>query len=40
MRRIGEIHLANPFYGSRKIRNGLWVGGYDVDGRIMCGPPI
>jgi len=30
MRTIDEIHLAYPFYGSRKIRNELWVKGYDV----------
>ena len=30
MRRIDEIHLAYPFYGSRKIRNELWARGYDV----------
>ncbi|HPC73699.1 MAG: IS3 family transposase [Syntrophales bacterium] len=32
MRRIDEIHLAFPFYGSRKIRNELWAKGYDVGG--------
>ncbi|MDO9230716.1 MAG: IS3 family transposase [Syntrophales bacterium] len=30
MRKIDEIHLATPFYGSRKIRNDLWAKGYDV----------
>ena len=30
MRQIDEIHLAFPFYGSRKIRNELWARGYDV----------
>ncbi|MCX5830142.1 MAG: IS3 family transposase [Deltaproteobacteria bacterium] len=30
MRKIDEIHLAYPFYGSRKIRNELWAKGYDV----------
>ena len=30
MRRIDEIHLAYPFYGSRKIRDELWAKGYDV----------
>lgn len=30
MRKIDEIHLASPFYGSRKIRNELWARGYDV----------
>jgi putative transposase len=30
MRQIDEIHLAYPFYGSRKIRNELWSKGYDV----------
>ena len=30
MRQIDEIHLAYPFYGSRKIRNELWAGGHDV----------
>mgnify|MGYP001448983519 CR=1 FL=1 len=29
MRQIDEIHLAYPFYGSRKIRNELWARGYD-----------
>ena len=29
-RQIDEIHLAYPFYGSRKIRNELWARGYDV----------
>ncbi len=30
MRQIDEIHLAYPFYGSRKIRDELWAMGYDV----------
>jgi putative transposase len=30
MRQIDEIHLAYPFYGSRKIRNELWAKGYDI----------
>ena len=30
MRKIDEIHLAYPFYGSRKIRNELWAKGYDI----------
>lgn len=30
MRQIDEIHLAYPFYGSRKIRNELWAKRYDV----------
>jgi putative transposase len=30
MRRIDEIHVAYPFYGSRKIRNELWARSYDV----------
>jgi putative transposase len=30
MRQIDEIHLAYPFYGSRKIRNELWARGHDV----------
>jgi putative transposase len=30
MRQIDEIHLAFPFYGSRKIRNELWARGHDV----------
>jgi putative transposase len=30
MRKIDEIHLAYPFYGSRKIRDELWAMGYDV----------
>ncbi len=30
MRQIDEIYLAYPFYGSRKIRDELWIRGYDV----------
>jgi putative transposase len=30
MRQIDEIHLAYPFYGSRKLRNELWARGHDV----------
>jgi putative transposase len=30
MRKIDEIHLKYPFYGSRKIRNELWAKGHDV----------
>lgn len=30
MRRIDEIHLLYPFYGSRNIRNELWSRGYNV----------
>lgn len=30
MRLIDEIHLAFPFYGSRKIRDELWAKDYDV----------
>jgi putative transposase len=30
MRRIDEIHLQCPFYGSRKIRNERWAKGYDI----------
>ncbi|MCG6534448.1 MAG: IS3 family transposase [Syntrophales bacterium LBB04] len=30
MRQIDEIHLAYPFYGSRKIRNELWAKGLDI----------
>jgi putative transposase len=30
MRKIDEIHLATPFYGSRKIRDELWAKGYDA----------
>jgi putative transposase len=30
MRHIDEIHLAYPFYGSRKIRDELWAKGFDV----------
>lgn len=30
MRQIDEIHLLHPFFGSRKIRNELWVKGYDI----------
>jgi putative transposase len=29
-RQIDEIHLAYPFYGSRKISNELWARGYEV----------
>jgi putative transposase len=40
MRQIDEIHLAYPFYGSRKIRNELWAKGYDIGRdrvrRLMC----
>jgi len=30
MRLIDEIHLAYPFYGSRKIRDELWAGGHRI----------
>jgi len=30
MRQIDEIHLVYPFYGSRKIRNELWIRGYEI----------
>jgi putative transposase len=30
MRQIDEIHLAYPFYGSRKIRSELWARGHNV----------
>jgi putative transposase len=30
LRQIDEIHMAYSFYGSRKIRNELWVKGYDI----------
>jgi putative transposase len=30
MRQIDEIHLSFPFYGSRNIRDELWIHGYDV----------
>jgi len=30
MREIDEIHLMYPFYGSRKIRNELWLRGYTL----------
>lgn len=30
MRRIDEIHLARPFYGSRKIRTELWATGHNT----------
>lgn len=30
MRKIDEIHLLCPFYGSRKIRNELWAKGYQI----------
>lgn len=30
MRRIDEIHLLCPFYGSRNIRNELWGKGYKI----------
>ncbi len=31
MRRIDEMHLKRPFYGSRRIRDWLWEEGYDVN---------
>ena len=30
MRQIDEIHLAYPFYGSRKIRDELWARGHEI----------
>ncbi len=30
MRQIDEIHMAYPFYGSRKIRNELWAKGHEM----------
>ena len=30
MRQTDEMHLSWPFYGSRKIRNELWIRGYDI----------
>ena len=40
MRLIDEIHLAYPFYGSRKIRDELWAKGHEVGRvkvrRLMC----
>lgn len=30
MRQMNEIHLAYPFYGSRKIRNELWARGHEL----------
>lgn len=35
MRRIDQIHLMYPFYGSRKIRDELWAEGYNISrGRV------
>ena len=31
MRRIDEMHLERPFYGSRRIRDWLWEEGYDIN---------
>ena len=31
MRRIDEMHLKRPFYGSRRIRDCLWEEGYDIN---------
>lgn len=31
MRRIDEMHLKRPFYGSRRIRDWLWEEGYDIN---------
>ncbi len=31
MRRIDEMHLLRPFYGSRRIRDWLWEEGYDIN---------
>ncbi len=34
---IDDIHLAYPFYGSRKIRNELWARGYGMGrDRVRC----
>jgi putative transposase len=31
MRRIDEMHLERPFYGSRRIRDWLWEEGHDIN---------
>ena len=31
MRRIDEMHLKRPFYGSRRIRDWLWEEGHDIN---------
>ena len=31
MRRIDEMHLKRPFYGSRRIRDWLWEEGWDIN---------
>jgi putative transposase len=31
MRRIDEMHLKRPFYGSRRIRDWLWEEGYNIN---------
>jgi putative transposase len=31
MRRIDEMHLQRPFYGSRRIRDWLWEEGHDIN---------
>lgn len=31
MRRIDEMHLQRPFYGSRRIRDWLWEEGYNIN---------
>jgi putative transposase len=31
MRRIDEMHLKRPFYGSRRLRDWLWEEGYDIN---------
>lgn len=31
MRRIDEIHLKRPFYGSRRIRDWLYEEGHDIN---------
>ena len=31
MRRIDEMHLKRPFYGSRRIRDWLWEEGFDIN---------
>ena len=31
MRRMDEMHLKRPFYGSRRLRDWLWEEGYDIN---------
>ncbi len=35
MRRIDEMHLQRPFYGSRRIRDWLWEEGHDINRKCV-----